>query len=86
MKIQLKDKYRLQELLLRKGFSKRELGRKAHISEVYSQQICNGDRNPSAKVAKRICEALEVTFDDIFFITRACNCEQEPINTGTDDK
>jgi len=68
MKIVLKDTEKFNEMLLRKGFTKRELGRRSGISEVYSQQIANGDRNPGAKVAKRICESLEVDFDDIFFV------------------
>ena len=72
MKIILKDIGKFQELLLRKGFTKRELGRQASISEVYALQIANGDRNPGAKVARRICEALEVEFGDIFFIMDAC--------------
>jgi len=76
MKIILKDIGNFQVLLLRKGFTKRELGRQAGISEVYAQQIANGDRNPGAKVARRICESLEVEFDDIFFIVEACNCKQ----------
>lgn len=68
MKIVLKDLDKFQELLLRKGFTKRELSRKAGISEVYAQQISNGERNPGTKVAKRICEALALEFDDIFFV------------------
>lgn len=83
MKIILKDIGKFQELLLRKGFSKRGLGRQAGISEVYAQQITKGDRNPSAKVAKRICESLEVEFDDIFFIADACNCKHINGDTAT---
>jgi|GEM_PF-682919 len=76
MKINLKDIEKFHELLLRKGFTRRELGRQAGISEVYAQQISNGDRNPGAKVARRICESLEVEFDDIFFIVDARNSKQ----------
>lgn len=83
MKIILKDIGKFHELLLRKGFTKRALGRRAGISEVYAQQIANGDRNPSAKVAKKICESLEVEFDDIFFIVGACNCKHTNGDTAT---
>jgi len=83
MKIILKDIGNFHVLLLRKGFTKRELGRQAGISEVYAQQIANGDRNPGAKVARRICESLEVEFDDIFFIADACNCKQNDFGTAT---
>ncbi|MEN6462216.1 MAG: helix-turn-helix transcriptional regulator [Syntrophomonas sp.] len=76
MKIILKDIEQFNELLLRKGFTKRELARQSNISEVYAQQIANGDRNPGTKVAKRICESLTVEFDDIFFIQGIRNCKQ----------
>jgi len=81
MKIILKDIGQFHELLLRKGFTRRELGRRAAISEVYAQQIANGERNPGAKVARRICECLEVEFDDIFFIHHARNCKQKDRNS-----
>ncbi|HBK53680.1 MAG TPA: XRE family transcriptional regulator [Syntrophomonas wolfei] len=80
MKIILKDIGKFNELLLRKGFTRRELGRQASISEVYAQQISNGDRNPGAKVAKRICETLEVDFDEIFFVSNVCKSEQTDID------
>jgi len=76
LKIILKDIVHFNELLLRKGFTKRELARRSNISEVYAQQIANGDRNPGTKVAKRICESLTVEFDDIFFIQDIRTCKQ----------
>lgn len=83
MKIMLKDIEKFHELLLRKGFTKRELGRKARISEVYAQQIAKGERNPGAKVAKRICQSLEVEFDEIFFIKIACKSKHTNGDTAT---
>lgn len=80
MKIILKDIEKFHELLLRKGFTRRELGRQAGISEVYAQQIANGDRNPGAKVARRICESLTVEFEDIFFIFDAHKSKQNDKN------
>ncbi|WP_339820496.1 helix-turn-helix transcriptional regulator [Paenibacillus sp. FSL R7-0216] len=71
MKIKLKDLVSFEELLIRKGFSKKAFAEAAGIGQVTALQICNGDRNPSPRIAKRICDALEVTFDDIFMIIKA---------------
>lgn len=70
MKIKLKDAQKFGEMLIRKGFSKRGLAQVASIGEATAVQICSGDRNPSPRTAKLICEALEVEFDDIFEIVR----------------
>lgn len=82
MKVQIKDLENFNRLLIKKGLSKREFGRKANMSEPYAQQISLGQRNPSPRMAKQICDALGVEFDDIFFITDACNSGQTP--TGTE--
>lgn len=71
MKIRIKDLAAFQELLLKNGFTQRGFGRAVSISEPYANQIVNGERNPGPQVAKRICEVLQVCFDDIFFIERA---------------
>jgi len=71
MKIFIKNEQELRKLLLIKGFSQRSLARKAAISEPYIYQIISGDRNPSGKTANRICKALNVDFEDIFFIKDA---------------
>ncbi|NBI05794.1 helix-turn-helix transcriptional regulator [Senegalia massiliensis] len=68
MKIFLRDSSQIKEILLKSGFSQRSLGRKISISAGYINQIINGERNPSGKVAKDICQALKIDFDDIFFI------------------
>lgn len=70
MKIKLKDTNSFEELLIRKGFSKKAFAEAASIGQVTTLQICNGDRNPSPRIAKRICDALEVSFDDIFEIIK----------------
>lgn len=59
---------RLTEIMYRKGLTRRGLARAAGIGEVTAQQICNGQRNPSPPVAKKIVDALDVDFDDIFEI------------------
>ncbi|OCT12532.1 hypothetical protein A8709_32440 [Paenibacillus pectinilyticus] len=76
MKISVKDIALLNELLLKKGFTQRGLGREINISEVYAHQVLNGKRNPGPKIAKDIAEALNVEFDDIFFINNACKSYQ----------
>ncbi|MDA8212129.1 MAG: helix-turn-helix transcriptional regulator [Clostridia bacterium] len=78
MKIRLKDVPRFQELLIKNGYSQRGFGRAIGISEPYANQIANGERNPGPKVAKDICEALKVGFDDIFFIDSADKSHQDP--------
>lgn len=71
MKIRLIDPIQFEELLIRKGFSKKAFAETAGIGQVTALQICNGDRNPSPRIAKRICDALEVSFDDIFEIIKS---------------
>ncbi|TKI54528.1 helix-turn-helix transcriptional regulator [Brevibacillus antibioticus] len=74
MKIRLKDQGYFEELLIRKGHSKRSFAEAANIGQVTALQIANGDRNPSPRIAKRITEALEVEFDEIFVIEKpACS-------------
>lgn len=70
MIIKLKSSYDFEERLIRKGFSKKAFAEAASIGQVTALQICNGDRNPSPRIAKRICDTLEVSFDDIFEIVK----------------
>lgn len=58
----------LNEMLFRKGWSRRQLAATAGIGGVTAQQVCNGKRNPSAPVAKKIVDALGCEFDDVFQI------------------
>ncbi len=44
----------LNELMFRKGWTRRQLATSAGIGEVTAQQVCNGKRNPSAPVARKI--------------------------------
>ena len=59
---------RLNEMLYRKGLTKRAFAQKAGIGLVTAVQVCNGQRKPSAPVAKKIIDALGAQFDDIFQI------------------
>jgi transcriptional regulator with XRE-family HTH domain len=70
MRIKLKDAISFEEMLIRKGLSKKAFAEAASIGQVTALQICNGDRYPSPRIAKRIVEALEVEWDSIFIIER----------------
>lgn len=59
----------LAELMYRKGWTRRQLAKKAQIGEVTMQQVYNGKRNPSAPVAKKIADALGVDVVDLFNLT-----------------
>lgn len=60
----------INELLIRKGLTKRALADVAQIGLATAMQICNGNRKPSPPIAKKITNALEVEFDEIFYIQR----------------
>ena len=70
MKIQLKDPEKFIEQLIRKGFSRRSLAGVAKIGETTVSLIINGERNPGPSTARKICAALECSFDDIFVIVK----------------
>ncbi|OKP82844.1 hypothetical protein A3844_23025 [Paenibacillus helianthi] len=67
---------KLTELMFRKGWTRRQLAKSAGIGEVTAQQVCNGQRNPSPPVAKKIVDALGVEFEDIFELTPVSRSEQ----------
>lgn len=66
--IQVRDSELLKEQILKNGFSYRILAEKVGCSQTHISLILNGIRNPSAKIAKKICTILKLNFDDIFFI------------------
>lgn len=68
MNIKLKDIQAFNKMLIVSGYSQRSFAQKISISGPYMNQIANGERCPSPKVAKKICDGLNVGFDDIFFI------------------
>lgn len=67
---------RINELLIRKGFTRRKLATVAKIGQATAMQVCNGNRHPSPPIAKKIVDALEVEFDEIFTI------DSQVINNG----
>lgn len=68
MIIKLKSVEEIKKIMIIKGFSQRSLAKKLNISSAYVSQIVNGLKNPGPVTAKKICDALEVEFKDIFFI------------------
>ncbi|WP_343272490.1 helix-turn-helix transcriptional regulator [Lentibacillus songyuanensis] len=62
---------------IKKGFSQRGLGRAANLSGALINQIENSERNPSPDSAKKICDALGVEFDVIFFTESVCSSKQK---------
>lgn len=70
MRIHLKDKDRLNELLLKNGYTKRSFAKAAKIGEATSAQICNGKRKPSPPIAKRIADTLQVEWEELFMIEK----------------
>lgn len=70
MKIHVKDINKLNELIIMKGFYKTEFGKEIGVSGPMTTQITNGDRNPSPRTAKRICEVLECEWSELFEIVK----------------
>ncbi|MDQ0257944.1 DNA-binding Xre family transcriptional regulator [Evansella vedderi] len=68
MKIKLKDESKFNELVIKKGWSKNKLSVEAKLSQPTVVQISKGVRNPTPLSAKKLCDALEVSFDEIFEI------------------
>lgn len=61
---------------IKMGLSQRQLAKKADLSSALISQIENNERNPSPSSAKKICDVLELSFDEIFFTHSVCSCEQ----------
>lgn len=76
VKIYLKDPKEFRKVLLLKGHSQRTFAELVEITPPYLNQIVNGERFPSGKVAKKIVDVLEMEFEDIFFINDACKSYQ----------
>lgn len=57
---------KLIETRMKAGFTQRGLAREAGLTSGYMSQIERGIRQPGPQAAKRICQALNVDFDDLF--------------------
>lgn len=70
MKIKVKDTTRLNELIIMRGFSKTAFSKEIELSQPMTVQITNGDRNPSPRTAKLICEVLDCEWSELFEIVK----------------
>lgn len=70
MKIKVKDPTLLNELIMIKGFYKSEFAKEIGMSGPMTTQITNGDRSPSPRTAKRICEVLKCEWSELFEIVK----------------
>ncbi len=77
--IQVKDLELLLELIVKKGFSYRQLAKEVGCSQTTICLILKGERNPSPSIAKKIAQALEVSFEHIFFIVNDYKSNQNEI-------
>lgn len=64
----LRDADSFKEMIIRAGFSYRQLAKEVGCSQTQISMITKGERNPSPETAVNICKALKKQFDDIFFI------------------
>jgi len=60
------NKEALKEFRTREGCSQRQFAIKAGISSTMLSQVESGQRNPSPRTAKKIIDALGVSFSAIF--------------------
>ena len=56
------------EMIVKAGFSYRQLAKESKCSQTQISLIVKGERNPSPENAVNICKALNCQFDDIFLI------------------
>lgn len=64
----LRDADTFRNIVIKAGFSYRQLAKKVGCSQTQISLIANGERNPSPETAVNICRVLNKQFDDIFFI------------------
>ena len=64
----LKDADIFRDLIVKSGFSYRQLAKEVNCSQTQISLIANGERNPSPETAVNICRALKNQFVDFFFI------------------
>ena len=64
----VKDVDTFVEMIVKAGYSYRQLAKEAKCSQTQISLIAKGERNPSPENAVNICKALKCGFDDIFFI------------------
>lgn len=70
------DKEALKEDIARAGFSLTGLAKEVGCSKAHMSSIINHERNPSARIAVKICEQLNSQLDKYFFIESVHNKKQ----------
>lgn len=70
------DKEKLKEDIIRAGFTMTSLAKNIGCSKAHISSIVNHERNPSARIAVKICEQIKGQFDDYFFIESVHNKKQ----------
>lgn len=68
--ITLKSQDNFNQMVAKKGYSKRSFARKSGLSESTFIQISNGKQSPRPETAKKIYKTLGLTFDDVFMIKK----------------
>lgn len=74
----VKDINYLIELIVKAGYSYRQLAKEVNCSQTQISLILKGERNPSPEIAVNICKVLNCQFDEIFFINN--NDKSQQIN------
>lgn len=64
----VKDAEELRNAIIIAGYSYRSFAKAVGCSQTQICLILKGERNPSGKIAKKICQLLHKEFSDIFFI------------------
>lgn len=65
----------LRDARQRQGMNQADLAEKAELSTVYISQIESGRKNISVDVLARLCDALNISFDDLL-------CAKKTLNTS----
>lgn len=73
--VKVREPQYLMEMMIKKGLTQRSLAAKSKVSYVKMNALINGG-SCGPTVAKKICNALECEFDDIFFIDSVNNSNQ----------
>lgn len=64
----IKVKSQLDHIRIKSGYSITELAQAVGVSQQFISAIMKGVYAPSPKTAKKICDILEVEFDEVFEI------------------
>lgn len=63
------DVEKLAYLIASRGYSLRGFSDEIGASSSYMSQVIRGVRTPSPQLAKRICDHLNIQFDELFTVT-----------------